>query len=97
MEKKLFFRRTIVIGCILISTYYVVWGPHGLARYATTNQRLTCEQDKINRLQKDIALLKNSVARSTDSSFEIEKVARYDLSLGYTNEVICVLPRKSLS
>ncbi len=95
MNKKIFFRRTLVIGCAAASAYYLVWGPHGIAQYYIANQRLWREQHKIERLNNDIALLQSSITRSKDSSFEIEKVARYDLSLGYTNEVICVLPKQS--
>ena len=80
---------------MVTSAYYLVWGPHGIAQYYFTNKRLTHEQQKIDALQNSIALLKNSIARTKESPFETEKVARYDLSLGYTNEVICVLPKRT--
>lgn len=93
MSLKLFFQNTLLILVSVVIGYYSVFGPQGIVTYGALKQQLDKEKRDLVRLNKNINVLKQTISKHHSSQFELEKIARYDFCMGYTNELIYVLPK----
>lgn len=91
-----------VIPCIIlllvlcsISTYYIVWGKRGVNAFKEISKEIDLEKDKIKKVEDEIKHLRTIIALWQTDDFELEKLARMDLQMGTTNEVVYLLPKKS--
>lgn len=92
MNYKIFFQNTLLISLIFVIGYYSFFGPRGIVTYCTLSKQLAIEKRGIHRLARNIEKLKLEISTHRSSQFEREKIARYDFCMGYTNELIYVLP-----
>lgn len=93
MEHNSLIRNAVIISSGFLVTYYLIFGTQGLAEYFKYKQELENEKKSIVRLEKNIQQLDEAINQTKNNSFEIEKVARYDFAMGYTNEIVYVLPQ----
>jgi len=74
--------------------YHAIWGKRGIVRYFTLKYKIEKDKHKILALEQDVAATKNRIIDVRNEPFELEKIAREDLLLGHTNELIYLIPSK---
>lgn len=79
-----------IISCI---SYSIIWGEHGWLGYCSLKKHNTKEVEHIDHLFETIKKLKVSIKNYEQDPFFTERTARCDLSLGYTNELVYLLPQ----
>jgi|WetSurMetagenome_2_1015567.scaffolds.fasta_scaffold37858_4 cell division protein FtsB len=93
MDRSTLLRHSITISLGFVIGYYVFFGPRGLIEYFKLKSHINKEKMKISRLEKNIGKLQSAINRNQTNPYELEKVARYDFDMGYTNELVYLLPK----
>ena len=93
MDRKNLISNVIFILLCVTAVYYIGWGQSGMGKFLQLKYKIRQEHQKITDIETDIKDLKQKIHALNSDSFEIEKIARQDLNLGYTNELVYVLPK----
>lgn len=93
MEIKTVLSIAILLVLGLLICCYCIFGKYGIIAYDKLFKKIHIEHQQINCLTKKIKTTQKKLIRYQDP-FEVEKIARYDFCMGYTNELIYVLPKK---
>ena len=97
MKTKTLLQCTVLLLFTLPSVYYLITGQNGIQKYYHLHKELIDEQKKIATLEEKINTLKAHITLWNSSTFEHEKIARQDLSMSYTNELIFLTPHTTTS
>ncbi len=73
--------------------YYFIFSQYGLVSYWSMCKKIKKEHTKIAQLKQEITSLKNNL-ETADTPFEKETIARCDYGMGYTNELVYVMPKE---
>jgi cell division protein FtsL len=73
----------------LISFFF---SDRGIAELQVARRRVAELQSEINKLQAENARLKREIASARNSTYSIEKIAREDLGMSRSGEVVYMLP-----
>jgi len=92
MQLKKIIQITPLLFFASFACYTIIWGEHGLLHYNTLKNKINRDQQKIEHLYDSIKNLKVAIKHYEKVPFFSEKTARCDLTLGYTNEVVYLLP-----
>ena len=83
VAKKILF---ITLCSILIS--YVIFSKRGIREYLRMHSEIEGKKQDITDVEKTIETLKNKLQTWKTEDFEREKLAREDLNMGLTNELV---------
>jgi cell division protein FtsB len=83
---------SIILIIIIISVYQIYKGPYGIIKSKEFKRDIKQEQEKVQKLNQKILALKEKISNISSDDFEIERIAREDLLMGATNEIIYLLP-----
>ncbi len=95
MKTKIITSVALLLILCGISTYYIVWGKRGVNTFKTISKEIDQEKEKVKKVEDEIKHLKTIIALWQTDEFELEKLARMDLQMGTTNEIVYLLPKKS--
>ncbi|MFH0898245.1 MAG: septum formation initiator family protein [bacterium] len=95
MNFKTFLQITIIIGFCTTFGYHVIWNEHGLLNFYELKREVTKQQTIVTQLQQDIKHLQTQIQTFQADDFEKEKIAREDLQMGCTNELVYILPKSN--
>ena len=84
----------IVLCCIFF--YYIFFGSYFLQEYFKCVACCNYEKEKIAELSTDIQKIEQINYAWKNDPITIERYARLDLCLGYTNELIYLIKKKPL-
>jgi cell division protein FtsB len=93
MWNRTMVQQGVLISCCFVVGYYLLFGSHGFVDYCKLRYRLSKTNKKIEKIDKDIVDLENLVDNCQKNPYELERVARYDFGIGFTNEIVYVLPK----
>lgn len=92
MQRKEIIGKAIALSCGLVVGYYIIFGPQGFHDYIKLKISINKQHKAIQRLEHDLAYLDTATTQYAQNPFIAEHIARYDLSLGLTNELVYLLP-----
>jgi cell division protein FtsB len=92
MQKKSVVRTIIFSGLSLTLGFYIIFGKRGVKEYLRLKQEIEQEKKMIALVEQEIHHLENKIDRWSDDQFEHEKIAREDLQMGCTNELVYLTP-----
>jgi cell division protein FtsB len=95
MDHHSLIRNATLISIAFIITAYLICGPHGMLTYYKNRLLVMRKQEKIAHLERTITTLSHTVDTCQHHPFALEKSARYDYGMGYTNEMIYIVPPKA--
>lgn len=75
---------------------YIVVGKRGVMQYISLQEELAAEIEYVKKMEQTCAQLQAHAATWEENSFELEKLARQDLHMGYTNEVMYYFPNEHI-
>ncbi len=95
MNHQKHLRNALLISCAFGIAAYTTFGPRGMVEYFKKRHQVTHKHEKIAELERHIAKLSQAITAAKHHPFALEKTARYDFCMGYTNEMIYVLPAET--
>ena len=94
MKFKIYFRITILFIFVVALINFVVLGQLGIIHYFEIKKEISSEKNKYSKLEKKIEKLNKKIECWKKDDFELEKMARQDLQMGFANEKVYILPVK---
>lgn len=94
MYRKNLISNFVFLSLCITAIYYIGWSQSGISKFLQLKNKIQQEREKNVAIEADITGLKQKLNALNNDSFEVEKIARQDLNLGYTNELVYVLPKK---
>ncbi|MFC1894771.1 septum formation initiator family protein [Candidatus Dependentiae bacterium] len=91
MRIKVFVRYIILVIFSVVCIKSIVFGDQGLNKYFNIKNEIEIESGKILRLEKKIIVLSRQINNWLKDDFELEKMAREELQMGYANEKVYLL------
>ncbi len=95
MDHHALIRTAMLISCTFVIGAYIILGPRGTVEYFRKRQHVAQTQQKITALENSITKLSQALTTYQHHPFALEKSARYDYCMGYTNEMVYILPSES--
>ncbi len=92
MNHKILFNNAFFICLCFIIAYYFFSSARSIVDFYSKKQTIKKQQEKIGHLKNDITYLNYSLKNQKKNAFELERIARYDLDLGRTNELVYIVP-----
>lgn len=90
-------KRIILFGlfaiCLAAAVYFACFGKHGLVAYYKLRAGCKKREQRIAQIHKEIALLKHETQGWKDNPLKKESFLRYDLAMGYTNELVYLVKK----
>lgn len=84
-------RVLLMIFAVGVGSYIVV-GKRGVMQYISLQEELAAEIEYVKKMEQTCTQLQADATTWQENSFELEKLARQDLHMGYTNEVMYYFP-----
>ncbi len=75
---------------------YIVVGKRGVMQYISLQEELAADIECVKKMEQTCTQLQAHAATWEENSFELEKLARQDLHMGYTNEVMYYFPHEHI-
>ncbi len=94
MKFKNLFRITILSGLTVFFLYSIIFNRMGVNGYLQMKREIEREKNKILKIETEIKELDENIQSWNSSDFELEKMARQDLQMGYPGEHVYLLPGK---
>ncbi len=94
MAHSTLIRHSITISLGFVLGYYIFFGQRGLIEYFKLKSHINKKKARIAQLEKNISKLQTTIQQCQTVPFELEKVARYDFDMGYTNELVYIIPKR---
>lgn len=91
MDHHALIRTAMLISLTFIVGAYVIFGPRGTVEYLKKRQHVAQTRQKIATLENSITKLSQALTTYQHHPFALEKSARYDYCMGYTNEMVYIL------
>lgn len=92
MNNKTILNNAFLICLSFIVAYYFFSSARSIVVFYNKKQIIKRQQKKIECLKNDITHLDHTLKIQGKNMFELERIARYDLDLGRTNELVYVEP-----
>lgn len=92
MKIKTMLQGVVLFACIGPSVYYLVTGPKGFQKYRMLKREVLVENNNIAQLTETINQMQTNIDTWNNTPFEREKIARQDLSMSFTNELVFLTP-----
>lgn len=73
---------------------YILFGKRGMSEYFALKQELETELNYVHEMEQTYIQLQAHATAWEENSFELEKQARHDLQMGYTNELLYYFPHE---
>lgn len=93
MIRKAIIRKGIFIALGFVFIYYFVFGSRGIVEYLKLRQEIRQEEQKVQKFRDEIHTLSTQITDWQQNPLKMETVARHDLGMGFTNEIVYLLPR----
>lgn len=93
MKTKTLIHGLFFLSLCCITLIYFWKSDYGLRSYINLHKEVQQEEDNVHSLEDAIKNIKQKTAQWNTDSFEKEKIARQDLSLSYTNELVYITPK----
>lgn len=93
MKKKSFLRASfffLVIGCTIT---YFIGNKHGILAYITLKKEFDRDKETVTQLEQEIDKLRQEIKEWKTDPFKKECIARQDLGMSFTNELVYVIPQ----
>ncbi|MFA6263681.1 MAG: septum formation initiator family protein [Candidatus Babeliales bacterium] len=97
MDHNSFIRNATLISVAVVIGAYLIFGSRGMLEYYKKRLLVLRKQEKIAHLEKEVIQLSGTSEAYRHHPFSLEKSARYDFCMGYTNEMVYVVPPKTSS
>lgn len=94
MKLKNFFRMIILFGLGVLFLYSIAFSKMGIKSYLKVKNEIEIEKNKMLEIESEIKKLEQDIYCWNSSDFELEKMARQDLQMGYPGEHVYLLPGK---
>ena len=93
MEIKVFVRITILTIFPFVFLKSILFGSQGVVRYFEVKNEIEIEKARILNTERKIKNLNAQINRWLNDDFELEKMAREELQMGYSNEKVYLIGR----
>gem|GEM_PF-2370632 len=94
MKYKHYLHSILLIAFAVGVGGYIVVGKRGVMQYISLQDELAAEVEYVRKMEQTCAQLQAHAAAWEENSFELEKLARQDLQMGYTNEIMYYFPQE---
>lgn len=94
MKHKHLIHSFLLIVFAIGSGSYILFGKRGISEYFSLKQEVEKELNYIHTMEQTYMQLQAHAAAWEENSFELEKQARHDLQMGYTNELLYYFPHE---
>ncbi len=91
MNIKDIMQKSVALSMCFLVAYYIIFGPKGVHEYIKLTLNINKQKKIITQLQQDIDYLHTATTQWQNNPFIAQHAARYDLGLGYTNELVYLL------
>jgi cell division protein FtsB len=95
MDHHSLIRNATLISIAFVVGAYLIFGSRGILEYYKKRLLVMRKQEKITHLEKSIKTLSQTADFYKHHPFALEKSARHDFCMGYTNEMVYVVPTKT--
>lgn len=83
----------LFVMCLAAAGYFACFAKHGLVAYFKLRAGCKKREQRITQMHKEIALLKHETQAWKDNPLKKESFLRYDLAMGYTNELVYLVKK----
>lgn len=90
-DEKFIVRVSILVLLIGYFGGSLIFGSKGILKYFAVKKEIAHEKDKVIKFKKKIEKLNTKIALWQQSDFELEKMAREKLQMGYPDEKVYLL------
>lgn len=94
MKNKNFVHSLLLMLFAVGSGSYILLSKRGITEYLALRKELQSELDHVHSMEKTYEYLQAHAQAWEEGLFEIEKSARQDLQMGYTNELLYYFPHE---
>lgn len=88
MQKKHLVQGALLLMLGASMGHYLIFNQHGLQAQKKLKNTIAHEQNKVDDLKQKVAVLEQELTAWKEDSFHQEKLAREDLHMSYTNEMV---------
>lgn len=96
MKIKTLIQHIIFLLLLCGAALYFVFGKKGIRSYVSLKQEFDQEKERVVNLEQEIEQINQTIKKWQKDSFEKERIARQDLSMSFTNELVYLTPAKNL-
>lgn len=90
---KKYIKLVIFSSCLAVAAYFGLFGKHGFMAHYKLYSACKKRQSRIAVLQKEIAFLQHETKAWQEDPFKKESFLRYELAMGYTNELVYLIKK----
>jgi cell division protein FtsB len=94
VEIQKFTRSAIFLILVVAFGNLFIFGRMGIKSYFDKKKDLDTQISKISELEVKIENLNDEITRWKKDDFELEKMAREELQMGYPDEKVYILPKE---
>ncbi|MCK4651128.1 septum formation initiator family protein [Candidatus Babeliales bacterium] len=91
MKFKIIIRTLILFVACLFFVKFIIWGNLGIVNYFDNKKKIELEKNKIVKLEQKIKILKGDIEEFLGDDFELQRMAREDLQMGFVDEKVYLL------
>ena len=95
MKIKMILHSLVIIGICTSYGYYLMFGKKGITQYTRLRKETDSEKQFVAKLEEEINELSNALHVWKHEEIAKEHMAREDLQMSYTNELIYLIPNAS--
>jgi len=92
MKPFILAQKIIFISLCTLLCFYVIFSKRGVREYLRKQHEIEQEKLAVVDIEKTIENLKTKIQAWKKEDFEHERMARQDLNMGYTNELVYKVP-----
>lgn len=96
MILKDYIKAAMLFSFAIVMGGYIVLGKKGIAQYFLLKDELEKELSYVHEMEKKYIELQNDAIAWQEDSFEFEKIARDDLQMAFTNEMLYYFPHEHM-
>ncbi len=91
MKMKFFVRFLLVVGLVFLFAKTFFFSDQGFVKYVRLKKEISSEEIKIARLENKIKNIEINMSKFLEDDFELQKIAREDLQMGFEGEKVYLM------
>lgn len=92
MNMKKYLQQGMLLACVGCAGAYIILGKRGVVEYLKLKNELKVELEEVKAMELKLAQLQTQIKEWETNPLEFEKVAREDLQMAFTNEIMYHIP-----
>jgi cell division protein FtsB len=96
MNMKRYIQQGMLLACVGCIGAYIILGKRGVVEYLKLKKELNTELQEVRAMELKLAQLQTQIKEWETNPLEFEKVAREDLQMAFTNEIMYHFPERKV-